>query len=255
MPLYSGDVMEGVKTLEEALELRDYFHMCGAMADGFRYKDWFDFEATIANGMLGTPTAANGVGNGTPLYYMWKTYAPVGGVPRGRRVRKPISGLCSFYRAAVLLVAGAGAGQMAVDYTTGLLTMVADGTSNASSITPGATTQVVLPANLNLIAGELLYLTGFTGADAGLVNNLAHTINSRTGAGPYTFTLATNTAGKTITLGSGQGRKYPQVAETMTWSGQFDTPVRFDIAKFPLVATSYNEWDAGPLPIIELRNP
>ena len=76
----------------------------------------------------------------------------------------------------------------------------------ASAITAGATTTVVLAANPGtLAAGGLLRLDGFTGADAALLNGLDHTVNSVSGAGPYTFVLATNTAGKTITLGQGAG--------------------------------------------------
>ena len=75
---------------------------------------------------------------------------------------------------------------------------------------------------------DRLYLSGFTGADAALVNGLSHLINTVTGSGPYTFTLATNTAGETITLGSGVGAKYVQASESLTWAGNFDVPVRFD---------------------------
>ena len=76
----------------------------------------------------------------------------------------------------------------------------------ASAVTAGATTTVVLAANPgSLAAGGLLRLDGFSGADAALLNGLDHTVNSVSGTGPYTFVLATNTAGKTITLGQGAG--------------------------------------------------
>jgi hypothetical protein len=108
-----------------------------------------------------------------------------------------------------------------------------------------------------LIAGQRLHLSGFAGTDAALVNGLAHTINSVTGAGPFTFVLATNTSGKTITLGSGVGRKYPQASEALTWAGNFDVPVRFDVDE--ITATML---ESGPqrrmysiqsLPVIEVR--
>ena len=76
----------------------------------------------------------------------------------------------------------------------------------ASAVTVGVTTTVVLAANPgSLAAGGLLRLDGFSGADAALLNGLDHTVNSVSGTGPYTFVLATNTAGKTITLGQGAG--------------------------------------------------
>jgi hypothetical protein len=169
-----------------------------------------------------------------------------------------VSGEVTVYRADSPVTVGAGAGQIAINYSTGIVTFVADATSNASAITAGATTSVVLAANPGtLIAGEKLYLAGFTGTDAALVNGLAHTINSVSGAGPFTFVLATNTSGKTITVGSGEGRAYPQANDALTWAGNFDVPVRFDVDE--ITATML---ESGPgrrmysiqsLPVIEVR--
>ncbi len=78
----------------------------------------------------------------------------------------------------------------------------------ATAITAGATTSVVLSGNPGvLVAGDVIRLGGFAGADAALVNGLDHTINSVTEAplGTFTFVLATNTNAKTITLGAGVG--------------------------------------------------
>ena len=99
-----------------------------------------------------------------------------------------------------------------------------------------------------------LWLQGLTGADAALLNNLAHTITAISGS---TYTLATNTAGKTITA-AGQGQKYPQPTDTLTWSGTFYVPVQF--------ANDSMDWDiekpggqadrlvSGPsIPLIEIR--
>ena len=124
----------------------------------------------------------------------------------------------------------------------------------ASSITVGATTTVVLASNPGtLIAGQLLYLSGFTGAGAALVNDRAHTINSVSGAGPFTFVLATVTTGATITLGSGLGRRFPQAADALTWSGQFDVPVRFDIDQMAVSIEAFQLYTWGQIPLIEIR--
>ena len=113
------------------------------------------------------------------------------------------------------------------------------------------------------MAGELLYLTGFAGADSGLLNNIAATINSVSGAGPYTFVLNTNTSGKTITLGTGTGYAYPQVSDSISWSGQFDVAVRFDtdelksrfdgadVSSPGLLSKTYHY--LHPLPLVEIR--
>lgn len=227
----------------------NFFRTCKGRLHSFRFKDHVDYQVAITEGLLET-----GIGTGAPSYQMYKKYTS-GAQSDVRKISKPVSGTCTFKRGGSTLTVGVGAGNISVDYTTGIVTFVADASSNASSVTPGATTQVVLAANPGtLIAGQKLYLTGFTGADAALLNNLAHTINSVSGAGPYTFTLATNTSGKTITVGSGAGKKYPQATEALTWSGEFDVPARFDtdrldaeiIGPGPILS-----W--GSIPIVEVR--
>lgn len=213
------DVGYAVRTQTQYDALLAFFHAAKGRANGFRFKDHTDYAATVANGLIGA-----GVGDGTPgPFQLVKRYTS-GSDTTDRAVKKPVS--VAVYRAAVLKTLTT---HYTIDLTTGLVTWVYDATANASAITADATTQVVLASNPGtLIAGQKLYLSGFTGADAALVNGLAHTINSVSGSGPYTFTLATNTSGKTITLGSGVGRKYPQASEALAWAGEFDVPVRFD---------------------------
>jgi uncharacterized protein (TIGR02217 family) len=241
-----------IRTQAQADTLVQFFHAMKGRAHSFRMRDPSDFSATITTGLLGT-----GVGTGLPTYQLNKIYTS-GSETTTRAITRPVSGEVTVYRAASPVTVGAGAGQIAISYSTGVVTFVADATSNASAITAGATTSVVLAANPGtLIAGEKLYLAGFTGTDAALVNGLAHTINSVSGAGPFTFVLATNTSGKTITLGSGQGRAYPQANDALTWAGNFDVPVRFDVDE--ITATML---ESGPgrrmysiqsLPVIEVR--
>lgn len=251
-----------------------FFRAREGKLNGFRLKDWGDFAATAALTVYKNSSAqgvlAAGIGNGTPTYNVYKNY--VSGVTVQRRIFKLVAGTFAPQRAGVALVAGAGAGQYAVDVNTGIMTMVADASSNASAIAVGATTSVSLAANPGgLVAGKLLYLTGFTGADAALVNGIAHVINSVGGAGPFVFVLATNTAGKAITLGAGAGAKYPQASETMTATYEFDVPVRFDADQIQyrfdsaLVATQgtsavpailgIKAFYVKHIPIVELRNP
>jgi uncharacterized protein (TIGR02217 family) len=226
-PLASYEI-EYVQTRAGLDALQAFFRIAHGAAYSFLARDWTDYKVDSATtGVLGA-----GVGTGLPTYQLGKLYA-YGAESVRRDITKPTSSTVAVKRGVSAVAFGSGAGEIAIDYQTGIATFVADATSNASSVTVGATTQVVLAANPGTLTnGEKLYLAGFAGADAALLNGLAHTINSITGAGPYTFTLATNTAGKTITLGSGQGRKYPQASEALTWSGEFDVPVRFTADKF-----------------------
>ena len=216
-------VTQASKTKAEFDAIAAFFRIAKGRANGFRFKDFSDFQATFTDGLLGT-----GAGTGLPSYQMTKRY--VSGIAyESRTITKPVTGTASVKRNGSPVTVGAGAGQIGIDYAAGIVTFVADASSSASSITVGSTTQVVLSGNPgSLSSGQRLHLSGFTGADAALVNNLAHTINSVTGTGPYTFTLATNTAGKTITLGSGAGKKYPQTSDALVWAGEFDVPCRFD---------------------------
>lgn len=244
------DVSHGAKTPALMATLNAFFRNCKGRAHGFRFKDWLDYQVTTADGIVGV----GGIGNGTPgPYQLAKTYT-MGANVEVRDIKKPVTVGFACQRNGGAVGIGAGAGQIAIDYTTGLVTFVADVSSGATGITVGATTQVTLTTNPGtLVAGEKLYLKNFAGADAALVNNLAHTINSVTGVGPFVFTLATNTAGKTITLSTGSGLKYPQASDVLTWSGEFDVPCRFDIDQMKVNGESYNIYTWGNIPVIEIR--
>lgn len=244
----SFDVSHAIKSKTQLDTLVAFFRVAQGRANAFRYKDWFDYQVATSEGYLDT----GAVGDGTPTYQLYKYYSNAAG-NEVRKITRPVSGQVAVLRNASPVTIGVGAGNIAIDYETGIVTFVADSSSNSSAITVGATTQVTLAANLGLVAGKKLYLAGFTGADAALVNGIAHTINSVSGAGPYVFTLATDTAAKTITLGSGVGYKYPQASDVLTWSGEFDIPARFDTdqLKGEIIDSGIYGWDS--IPIVEVR--
>lgn len=210
------------QTEKDAIEAM--FLIAKGKANGWRLRDPGDYTTSGSNGKLEL-----GQGLGVPSYELYKTYT-LGSYSYSRRIYKPRAGAI-FYRNAVAVTTGGGAGQISTfDTVTGKVTFNADASASATSVTPGTRTTVVLSSNPGtLVNGKLLYLNGFTGADASLLNGKAHTIYNLTGSGPYTFELDTNTSGKTITLGAGMGYKYAQPSDTLTWSGEFDVPVRFDI--------------------------
>lgn len=241
------DVAHGIKTPADMDELLAFFHNAAGRAHGFRFRDWMDFNVAAGQGVLG-----DGIGAGVPTYQLQKNYTS-GSQVKTRPIKKPVANTASLLRGGSVVTFGAGAGNVALDTVTGIITFVADASSSASSVTVGATTTVVLANPCGLVAGQKLYLSGFTGADAALVNGLAHTINSVSGAGPFTFILATVTTGKTITVGSGLGAKYPQATETLTWVGEFDVPCRFDIDQMKASVESFNLYSWGAITITEVR--
>lgn len=228
--------------------LMDFFHAVRGKAHGFRFRDPADYAVTTTDGSIGSA-----VGDGTPGPHQLRKRYTSGATTTDRDIRKPAT--AAIYRAGVLKTLTT---HYTLDTATGLVTWVHDATSNASSITVGATTSVTLAANPGtLIAGQKLWLQGFTGADAALVNNLAHTINSVSGAGPFVFVLATNTAAKTITTGAGLGRKYPQASEALTWAGEFDCAARFDTdelrAQMLESGPGQRLYSVPSVPIVEIR--
>jgi uncharacterized protein (TIGR02217 family) len=195
----------------------NFFYAANGRANGFRFKDPIDSTTTTTTGLLGA-----GIGTGLPTYQLRKRYT-VGSTTADRLITKPIT--VSVFRSAAPVTVGAGAGQIAINMTTGIVTFVADASQSVTAMTGGATTSVTLAAALAPLAiGESLYISGVVGTIATAVNGIAHPITNIVGA---VYTLSTNTTGLTRTSG-GTGFAYPQSGEPLTWSGTFDVAVRFD---------------------------
>lgn len=254
------DAAIAARTLSDFAEIEHHFHVVAGRAHGFRFRDWGDYTATNAQGLLRplhgtTQVGTAGFGYGVPSYQLVKRYAR-GSLLHDRDIRKPVAGSVSGRRAGVAWVFGAGAGQVSLDTATGVVTFVADATRTVTAVTVGASTQVTLSSALpGLVAGDRLYLTGLAGADAALLNDLSHAIS---GIATNVYTLATNTAGKTITPGSGVAAAYPQADEALDWAGQFDVPVRFDVDRLRrrlLSRTPAGDFlvECDEIPIVEIR--
>jgi len=89
----SYNVAHGVKTQAQLDILIAFFRARKGRADGFRFKDWTDFQVTGQN--IGT-------GNGTTtLFQLVKTYTS-GSITESRTISKPVSGTVNIYLNAVL---------------------------------------------------------------------------------------------------------------------------------------------------------
>lgn len=208
-------------TQAELDALLDFFTIAKGRANGFRLLVRGDYEATVSNGRLGT----GAVGTGLAAYDLYRRRS-LGGDMHDRRIVKPAS--VTVYRGGVAVTAGVNPGNVGIDLTTGVVTFVADDSEAITGHTVGAAHQFTTAADMTMLAvGEKVYLSGITGTAAAVLNGVAHTISNKTGAGPYTWTIATATTGLTVTA-NGTAYAYPQAGETLTWAGQFDTPVRFD---------------------------
>jgi len=228
---------------------------------GFRFKDPTDYSTTQTTGFLRpldtltlTSLGSLGVGYGVPKAILTKKYISAGNSSE-RWLTRPRASTYTIYRAASPLTEGVSATNYALDTTTGIVTFVADSSSTVTAVTVGATTQVTLTGALaGLSVGHRLYLSGLTGTHANLLNSLSHEI---TNISVNTYTLATNTVGKTITA-AGSGYKFPQADQALTLVTEFDVPVRFDSDELPfsVVATGSGRMlymSTGNVPLIEVR--
>jgi uncharacterized protein (TIGR02217 family) len=202
-------------------ELVAWFHAHAGRAHGFRMRDWSDYQVTHSYGLLET-----GIGTGGGAYQLYRTYT-AGSLSHTRTIKKPESGTLEIKRGGVAQTFGIGAGHVACDYTTGIITYVADDSESIVSHSVGASHQFTTAADMSMLTTtEKVYISGCTvsgGTD--VINGIAHTISGKTGAGPYTWTISTTTSG--LTISGGTAYAYPQAGEALTWSGNFDCPVRF----------------------------
>lgn len=91
------NVAHGVKTQAQLDALIAFFRARKGKADGFRFKDWSDYQAITQN--IGT-------GDGTTTQFQLKKNYTSGGITEERIISKPVSGTVSMYLGGVLQVSG-----------------------------------------------------------------------------------------------------------------------------------------------------
>lgn len=243
------DVAHAAKTQSELDDLMAFFRARRGRAEGFRFKDFSDYAASVASGLLDS-----GIGDGYPTFQLYKRYT-TGAVTHDRKIVKPVS--ATVYRNAVAVTAGSGAGEIALDPTTGIVTFVSDSTQAITAITPGAATTITIAAaQTPLVSGDKVYIGGVGGTIGAALNGIAHTITSKAAASSLTFTISTDTTGLVWTSG-GSCYAYPQADDALTWAGEFDVPVRFDVDAFSAAILSSSGgnivYSLDSLPLVELR--
>ena len=112
-PLHEYDVAQAIKTLADFEEVRAFFYVVFGAYDGFRYKDWTDYTATVANG-VGTLVSGS-------VYQLYKNYT-VGSRTFARKITKPVSGTVTFYRTRSAVTTNITSSST-IDTTTGRVTV------------------------------------------------------------------------------------------------------------------------------------
>lgn len=87
------NVAHGVKTQGQLDTLIAFFRARKGRADGFRFKDWTDFQATGQN--IGT-------GNGAATVFQLRKHYSNGSITETRTITKPVAGTIAVYKDGVL---------------------------------------------------------------------------------------------------------------------------------------------------------
>lgn len=98
------DVAHGVRTEAQLATLIAFFRVMKGRANGFRFKDWQDYDATSGEGLFTTLTATT--------FQMVKRYTTAS-TNHDRDITKPVNG-------TLIITGGTG---VSVDYATGIVTV------------------------------------------------------------------------------------------------------------------------------------
>ncbi|WP_148716498.1 DUF2460 domain-containing protein [Chitinolyticbacter meiyuanensis] len=221
--------------------LRDFFKARGGRLEGFRFKDWMDWQDD-GNGVLLSPALALGPDGGKTAQ-LGKRYASTAGSAELYPIRKPVNGTLQLKKAGVTQ------GGWTADYATGLVTFAPLTTLGIASITKGAVTTIQTPTPHGYTTGKVISFAGFTLQMAGLLNDKPWAI---TVTGASTFTIPADSTGLTGTFGTVV--TYPIADENWSWTGDFDKPVRFDTDHFSGTFTDAGIYSINSLPIIEIKD-
>ena len=216
-----------------------FFRARRGKAVGFRYKDWSDY----------TSTDQALVPDGTPTVQLQKTYqSATVGENEIRDIKKPVAGTITLKRG------GAAFAAWTLDDTTGLVALTADWSANVQGVTQ------TNPAVVNITGhgrttGDVVYLAALGGMTE--LNAAAYTI-AVIDADHFSLN-GVNATGYTAYTSGGTAAMYVQPSETLTWSGEFDVPARFDVDHFQARFDAYDDAFGGgqyyltSLPVQEIR--
>lgn len=240
LPLRSYDVAHGIKSQADFETLLNFFLSVQGMKTGFRFKDWSDFEVATTESYM--------TKNSELVYQVGKNYVS-GATTVSRDIKKVVDASYTIYRDGSPVAEGAGAGQYSIDVTTGIVTFVADATGSITAITK-ALPGVITSATHGLSNGDEVYLDSIGGMTA--LNGQTVTV---TVVDPNNFSIGIDTTHPDYDpyTSGGTWSKNIQSSETLTWSGEFDVPVRFNTDKLNSIWKSYNVYEWGQIPLIELR--
>lgn len=225
------DVAYGVKTRAQLATLVDFFNEMRGRLHGFRFKDWLDFSVTDE------PL----VPTGGPTYQLIKTYGN-GFNDYTKNIIKPVSGSVSIKQNG-----SAYGASISVDTTTGIVTLDPLSTIDILGITQANPGVITTDGAHGLSNGAEAYLSGISGMTE--LNGVTVTI---TVIDADEFSIGIDTSAYTAWSANGTVETYIETGDTMTWSGEYDIPVRFDTDEISINLQTY-ELGTTSVPLVELR--
>lgn len=240
--LCSGDCAKTIQTAAQLATLITFFRSVGGRWLGWRFKDWSDYQLAVADSLF---TLVAGTVN---QYQLNKLYKAAVSYQEIRKLQKPVSGTFALFDTAVSVAAGAGAGQYAIDTTTGIITLVASQANAISSHTIGAAHVFVLTGAFSPqpTVGQYVAASGVTGTAAATLNGLRHVITNVSGT---SITVSTVTTG--LTASGGTLSLYRQEAN-LTASCEFDVPCRFETDRLAAGIENFGSYSWQQVPIMEI---
>lgn len=228
--LYRFDVQHQMRTAAQAAAIEAFFQARQGKARGFRFKDWGDYRAT------NEPLAPTG----TPTVQLIKTYTSL--VSRVRTITKPVSGTVTLRKNAVNLVG------ISVNTTTGLVTLPVVNSKSITGITAAASAVVTVGAAHGFVTGQLVYFSGVVGMTQ--INGLVGTV---TGTAATTITVNIASTGFTTYTSGGTAASYVTATDAIDWTGEFDTPVRFDVDRLVREQADIDYFNYSEINLTEIR--
>ncbi len=216
-----------------------FFRAVKGKAHGFRFKDWTDFQVTLATGRMLKQTGLK--------FQLQKLYAS-GTLSELRTISKPVVGMVSVQRNGVTVSTGTGAGQYTLDTTTGKLTFKEDVRFSISAITKANPGVVTTSSPHGFATGNVIDFDMQLSMQE--LNSLSATI---TVLSATTFSIGINTSSFSTYVSSGYALKTVQPSETLYWQGEFDVPCRFDTDQMQIEIIDKGIYSWGQIPIVEIR--
>lgn len=199
------DCSHALRTGAAMSDLKKFFIGVRGQLDGFRFKDWDDYQVATTEGLMG-----EGIGTGEPTYNLFKNYAYSGLSAYSRRIYKLVTGTIVGYRNGSPLTVGVGAGNISIDVNNGRITFVADSSKNIDANSTKAITAItqanpgqVTAVGHGFVTGDKIKITGVGGMTQ--VNDLYFTI---TVVDADNFTIGVNTTSYTAYTSGGSAIKY-----------------------------------------------